>query len=674
PGDVLLTITLSTPAPFPQWTGSDSDSIIEVVASPTNPQTEGLVRVAAGKNLDFDHESLSDGEVSVRIGVAALNGTGANLKSSPRAFFLVADPRNDETPVLPQPDDQGPYPSAGGSDASFVIAAATDADRGSGGDIAGYRASLIVSGSAEALPSWITFTSATRTFAVAAAGRSAGTHVIEVEAYDNGTNPGVLTARQRFNLVVTFTGQPHFIGSDSSFNLDENAAAGTVVGTLTAMDADDTDSTDAYPAYALSSAADGLFVIDAASGVISTAPGSSFDYESGTTSYTFAATATDTDGNVGRLPAVVVAIDNVDEAPEFATSSQNFDVAENLAGETTAAGTAVATVTATDEDAGAVIAYSLTGTDAGVFDIDAATGVISLKAAERFVLGASYSFNVVATSAGKSDTLAVVINVTGGTPNFTASTYTFSLEENSPAGHVLATVTANDGDDTDPTDAWPQYALSGAPGLFVIDAATGEITTSGSAGDFETGTTSWSFKVTAVDAEGNSGEADVMVALTNVDEPPQFSAARITVEVDANEPGETTAAGTALVTLTAVDPDAGSAAVSYSLTGTDAAVSVIDAATGVISSAREMELQRASYLLTVTASSGLSGSIEVLIEVGLNTEVQAAQDMVVFGSVDRAIAVAAIDIIGARFGAPAAVGGLPQQAGEPSLLQAPEQL
>ena len=680
PGDVLLTITLSTPAPFPHWvgTGGDGGAVIEVVASPTNPQTEGLVRVAAGQNLDFDHESLSDGEVSVQVAAVATNGSGAAAKVALRRFHLVADPRNDETPVLPQPDDQGPYPVAGGSEETFVISAATDADRGSGGDIAGYRASLIVSGSAEALPSWITFTSATRTFAVAAAGRSAGTHVIEVEAYDNGTNPGVLTARRRFDLVVITSGQPYFVGSDRNFNIDENSPAGTAVGTATATDDDDTDSTDAWPAYALSSAADGLFVIDAASGVISTAPGSSFDHESGTTSYTFKVTATDAGGQVGETD-IVVTIDDVDEAPEFASSSQSFEVIENGSGEQTAAGTVIATVTATDEDVGAVIAYSLTGTDAGVFAIDAATGVISLAAAEAFVFGRDYSFNVVATSAGKSDTLVVAVNVVGGTPNFTATTYNFSLPENSPAATEVGTVRAIDGNDTDDADAWPAYALSAAAdGLFVIDAATGVITALQAAGDFEAGAASWRFKVTALDEEGNTGEADVVVTVTDVDEPPQFAAAQITVEVTENEPGESTAAGTAIATIIATDPDAGSAVVAYRLAGADAGVFEIDAASGVISPAAEIVFSLASkdrYELVVLASSGgLSSRAEVIIEVGIGVVTQAAQDMAVFSSVDRAIAVAAIDIIGARFEAPGGVGGLPPVAGDGALLSAAEQL
>ena len=75
----------------------------------------------------------------------------------------------------------------------------------------------------------------------------------------------------------------------------------------------------------------------------------------------------------------------------------------------------IGTVTATDPDAGAVIAYSLSGTDASFFAISA-LGVITPATAIRFSVAGKnqYSFTVEASSSGKSDTIAVVIDVVAG--------------------------------------------------------------------------------------------------------------------------------------------------------------------------------------------------------------------------------------------------------------------
>ncbi|MCS7487804.1 hypothetical protein UA24_15395, partial [Marinomonas sp. BSi20414] len=75
------------------------------------------------------------------------------------------------------------------------------------------------------------------------------------------------------------------------------------------------------------------------------------------------------------------------------------------------------TVTATDADgttANNTLTYSLTGTDASLLDINASTGVVTLKASANFETKSSYSFNVVATDNGTGnlmDTQAVTVSV-----------------------------------------------------------------------------------------------------------------------------------------------------------------------------------------------------------------------------------------------------------------------
>ena len=102
--------------------------------------------------------------------------------------------------------------------------------------------------------------------------------------------------------------------------------------------------------------------------------------------------ATDAAGNISYQTFVITV--NTNTAPTI-TSGSTGTVAENAA-----ISTVVYTATATDVDAGQTLSYSLTGTDAGSFDIDASTGVVTLKASANYESKASYSFNVVATDNG----------------------------------------------------------------------------------------------------------------------------------------------------------------------------------------------------------------------------------------------------------------------------------
>ena len=96
------------------------------------------------------------------------------------------------------------------------------------------------------------------------------------------------------------------------------------------------------------------------------------------------------------------------EAPMFASATASRSVAENtVAGEDIGA-----PVTATDDDAGDTLTYTLGGTDETSFGIDAATGQLMTSAALDFETKASYSVTVTATAAGMTAEVTVTINVT----------------------------------------------------------------------------------------------------------------------------------------------------------------------------------------------------------------------------------------------------------------------
>ncbi|MBT9475385.1 VCBS domain-containing protein [Polaromonas sp.] len=161
------------------------------------------------------------------------------------------------------------------------------------------------------------------------------------------------------------------------------------------------------------------------------------------------APATDTltvnslDGTASRTITVNVAGTN--DAP-VVTSSAVGSVNEN-----TATSTVVYAATASDADAGDSVTWSLSGTDATAFNIDA-SGNVRLNASADFEAKSSYSFNVVATDGGTpalSDTHAVTVSVNDVNEAPTAvvlSNTTTDIDENTnTATHTkVANITITD--------------------------------------------------------------------------------------------------------------------------------------------------------------------------------------------------------------------------------------
>ena len=138
----------------------------------------------------------------------------------------------------------------------------------------------------------------------------------------------------------------------------------------------------------------------------------------------------------------------------------------------------VTTVTATDADVNDTLAYSVTGTHAALFKIDA-NGVLAFKTAPNFVFAGNnvYNVNVVVTDlGGLSDTQAIQVTLTDVndfTPIITSNggnaTATLAINENTAA---VTTVMATDADLPAQTLT---YSISGGAdrSLFIINSSTG---------------------------------------------------------------------------------------------------------------------------------------------------------------------------------------------------------
>ena len=211
---------------------------------------------------------------------------------------------------------------------------------------------------------------------------------VTVKATDN-TN-----ASNSITVTITVTGvneapsfdalQAELMAEVVELSVDENTEAGMAVGDpVAAMDVDAGDTL----TYSLDEMGEMYFEIDPMSGQLMTE--AALDYESGTTSYSVTVTAADSDGLNDSI-GVTIAVEDMNEAPVFASAMEMINVDEN-----TPVGTDIGDpITATDEDEGATLTYSLGGDDAASFAIDAATGQLMTMAALDHETKSSYTVTV----------------------------------------------------------------------------------------------------------------------------------------------------------------------------------------------------------------------------------------------------------------------------------------
>jgi hypothetical protein len=140
--------------------------------------------------------------------------------------------------------------------------------------------------------------------------------------------------------------------SNQSFNVDENSANGSVVGTVSASD----PNGDSLSYSITGGNTSGAFAINTGNGVLTVANSTALDYET-ITQFGLTVRVADPDG-FNDSATVTVALNDVDEGTPNNTpdiSNQSFNVDENSAN-----GTVVGTAVASDPD-GDSLSYSITG-------------------------------------------------------------------------------------------------------------------------------------------------------------------------------------------------------------------------------------------------------------------------------------------------------------------------
>ncbi len=184
------------------------------------------------------------------------------------------------------------------------------------------------------------------------------------------------------------TQPPTFDASSYSFEVSEDAAAGTQVGTVSATDPDEGDTL----TYSIVSGNEaGKFAVDGSTGIITVA--GTLDYDTAS-SYTLTVQASDGKGGTARATVTIGVVEVVDTgAPVFGASAYAFSVIDGAP-----VGSTVGAVSATDPNEGDTVTYSITaGNDAGKFGLDAGTGRITLTGTLDYQTTAAYTLTVEAS-------------------------------------------------------------------------------------------------------------------------------------------------------------------------------------------------------------------------------------------------------------------------------------
>ena len=521
---------------------------------------------------DFETPGDDDGDNVYDIIVTASNGT----RQTDQSVAITVTNENDNVPAFTSPATA----NAQENQTAAYMAAATDAD----GDALVYS----LSGTDAAL-----FTIDADTGEVSfidapdfeAPGDDGGDNVYDIiVTASDGINS------TDHNVAITVTNDndnaPVFT-SPATANVQENQTAAYMAAA--------TDAEGDTLVYSLSGTDAALFTIDADTGEVSFMAAPDFEApgdDGGDNVYDIIVTASDGINSTDHNVAITVTNDNV---PVF-TSPATANAQENQ--------TAAYMAAATDADGDALV-YSLSGTDAALFTIDANTGEVSFRAAPDFEVPGDadgdnvYDIIVTASDGINSTDHNVAITVTNendNAPIFT-SPATANAQENQTAAYMAAATDA----DGDPLN----YSLSGTDAaLFTIDANTGEVSFI-AAPDFEApgddgGDNVYDIIVTASDGI-NSTDHNVAITVTNDND----NAPTFTSPATANAQENQTAAYMAAAT------DADGDTLVYSLSGTDAALFTIDAATGEISFIEAPDFEAPGdadgdnvYDIIVTASDG----------------------------------------------------------------------
>ncbi|XP_066284595.1 cadherin-23-like [Branchiostoma lanceolatum] len=346
-------------------------------------------------------------------------------------------------------------------------------------------------------------------------------------------------------------------------SLDENQGGGAAVFTFTGSDEDRPG--DILTWTMASQSPSSQFVIDAASGIVSTSASPTINYESAETQYLL--TVELDDGTLTAAATLTVNVNDINEAP-----TMNLNAVVTMA-ENSAVGTSVFDVTCSDDDTTSPQSDTvLTHTDvdgSGFFDV-ASTGAVTLSSTANLDYENSQQHTLTftcidggTTALSSTGTLDIQVTNVNEAPAITSPSSGSQIEtinENTNPNTNVFQFVASD-DDTGDTQAWSIFSQT-PNAQFVINSASGQVSTSSSPVlDYETNN-QYILVVHVVDSTSLTASATLTVNLNDVNEAPTFTVypASDTVNVDENESGSVT-----IDTFTASDPEISTQTLTFSM-------------------------------------------------------------------------------------------------------------
>ena len=320
-----------------------------------------------------------------------------------------------------------------------------------------------------------------------------GRRLQAVASYDDGSGEG--RNAQAATTEPVRNDPPEFGADTASLAVDENTAPGVTVGDpITANDPNGDDIT-----YSLAGSSE--FTVDPQTGQIGVAAGATLDHEVAGT-HSLILQAMDIHGDQDEI-SVTVSVNNLDEAGTLNLSHGNLRAGSNL--------------TASLEDQDGSISGETWQWQRSNEDIQGANSAsyTAVTGDVGHVLTAYVSYTD-GHGPGKSEETSTRSAVGNDAPAFSSESMERAINENALAGTTAgAPVTA-----TDPNGDPLNYSMTGAPD-FSIDRQTGQIRAA-SAMDHEA-QASYAATVTATDAHGATAQAEVVIAVNNLDEPGMLS-------------------------------------------------------------------------------------------------------------------------------------------------------
>ncbi|KAI1230842.1 Cadherin EGF LAG seven-pass G-type receptor 2, partial [Lamprotornis superbus] len=421
-----------------------------------------------------------------------------------------------------------------------------------------------------------------------------------VEAQDQGTPPMASTASVSVTILDVNDNSPEFTQREYGARLNEDAAVGTSVLTVSAVDRD----ANSVITYQISSGnTRNRFSITSQSGggLISLALPLDYKLER-----QYLLTIAASDGTRQDTAQVVVNVTDANtHRPVFQSSHYTININEDRP-----VGTTVVVISATDEDTGenARITY-LMEDSIPQFSIATETGAVTTQMELDYEDQVSYTLAITARDNGipqKSDTTyleILVSDVNDNAPQFLRHSYQGSIYEDVPTFTSVLQVSATDRDSG--LNGRVFYTFQGGDdgdGDFIIESTSGIVRTLRRL-DREN-VPLYSLRAFAVDKGVPARRTPVEIQVTVLDvndNPPVFEQDEFDIFVEENSP-----IGLVVARITATDPDEGTnAQIMYQIVeGNIPEVFQLDIFSGELTALADLDYEtKAEYIMVVQATS-----------------------------------------------------------------------